>query len=230
MDKKIKAVLFDIDGTLLNCNGAGKKSLVDAAKDTFGTCGNMEKVNFQGKTDPLILKESLEEWGINRKTIEIKTPLLKEKYFSYLKKNMGLLDPFLLTGVKETLENLSQQEDIITGLLTGNFKESAMIKLESFSLNEYFRVGAFGDDAPLRNLLPEIARRRIKENFDLDIPFERIFIIGDTVHDIECANFAGAISVSVSTGWTDRDTLLSRKPDHHLDDLGDYEEFKKILF
>jgi len=80
----MKAVLFDIDGTILNCNSAGRAALIKATMDIFGTIGRMEKIDFQGKTDPLILTESLTIMGFSDQDIENKSGLLKEKYFTYL--------------------------------------------------------------------------------------------------------------------------------------------------
>ena len=102
----IKALLFDIDGTLLKCNGAGRSSLTRATKETFGTVGNMDKVDFQGKTDPIILKESLSSIGFDNLDIQNKTEQLKTRYFRYLKNDLRTHDPILLPGVNDILNKL----------------------------------------------------------------------------------------------------------------------------
>ena len=79
------------------------------------------------------------------------------------------------------------------GLLTGNFNESAMIKLEHFSIQNYFKFGAYGDDGEHRNHLPYVAKKRINQLTGMDIKFEDMIIIGDTVHDITCAKYVGAV-------------------------------------
>ena len=72
----IKAILFDIDGTILKCNGAGRKSLMLATRETFGTTGDMENNSFQGKTDLMILYESLKPDGIGESDIHDKFEIL----------------------------------------------------------------------------------------------------------------------------------------------------------
>ena len=227
--KAIKAVLFDIDGTILNCNSAGRAALVKATLDTFGTIGKMEKVDFQGKTDPLILKESLSIMGFSDKDIEEKSGLLKDKYFYYLQENMKTCEVTVYPGIKDILHALSERDDIILGLLTGNFTESAKIKLSSHDLNKYFKFGVYGDDAPIRNLLPEVAQKRITELFDLQISFKDTIIIGDTIYDVRCARYSGAVSIAVGTGWSKPDILKNENPDFYFDDLGNINEFMKIM-
>lgn len=217
----IKAVLFDIDGTLLKCFGAGKKSLIEACMEVFGTVGTMHAVDFQGKTDPLILLESLAIMGFREEDIHRNIEELKSRYFHHLKTNMFDSSSVLLPGVEDLLGRLSDHDGVLLGLLTGNFRESARIKLDRFDLNRFFTFGVFGDDASYRNDMPRLARDIIRDSFNVDIPFRDIVIIGDTMHDIACAKSSGAVSISVGTGWADPKALLNLEPDYFFDDLSD---------
>jgi phosphoglycolate phosphatase len=225
----IKSVLFDIDGTLIKCFGAGKKSLIKACEEVFGTSGEMNAVDFQGKTDPLILQESLGSMGFAEKDINRNIEALKTRYFHHLRTNIFDSTSVLLPGVDELLQKLSRIKTILTGLLTGNFRESAEIKLERFDLNRYFAFGVFGDDAAHRNHMPAIARKIIQERFGVDMPFEDIIIIGDTIYDIECAKSAGAVSISVGTGWIGKEVLLSHAPDYFFEDLSGTDRVLEII-
>jgi len=227
--KVIKAVLFDIDGTILNCNNAGRVALAKATLDTFGTIGRMDKLDFQGKTDPVILQESLSIMGFTEKDISEKSGILKDKYFSYLDESIKTHEVTLYPGIKEILTALSKRKDIILGLLTGNFTESARIKLGSHDLNSFFRFGVYGDDAPVRDLLPGVAQKRMNELFDLHIDFKNTVIIGDTVYDIRCAKNSGAVSVAVGTGWSTREILENENPDFYFDNFKDINKFMRIM-
>ncbi|MCL1833551.1 MAG: HAD hydrolase-like protein [Leptospirales bacterium] len=229
MIKETKAVLFDIDGTILNCNRAGRSALIKAAIDTFGTMGKMEIVDFQGKTDPTILQESLSIMGFSNKDIDDKSHILKEKYFYYLKESIKKHEVIVLPGIEDILLKLSEREDILLGLLTGNFTESAAIKLSSHDLNKFFKFGVFGDDAPIRDLLPEAAQRRILKLYNIKIDFKNTIIIGDTIYDVRCAKYSGAVSIAVGTGWGDPEELKKEKPDYYFDDLSNIDKFMKIL-
>ena len=189
----------------------------------------MHAVDFQGKTDPLILIESLGIMGYREEDIQRNIEELKNRYFEHLRTNIYDSSSVLLPGVEELLVRLSDSDSVMVGLLTGNFRESARIKLDRFNLNRFFTFGVFGDDAAYRNDMPPIARSMIKESFNIDVPYRNIVIIGDTVHDIACAKASGAVSVSVGTGWVDPGVLLALEPDYYFKDLSDVDSVMKAI-
>jgi phosphoglycolate phosphatase-like HAD superfamily hydrolase len=225
----MKAVLFDIDGTILSTGGAGRASFLEAAEKIFGATGHMESVDFRGKPDSQILAESFQNAGLSMEEITEKTPVFKKEYFAILRERILRHDCLLMPGTRELLDALYADRNIILCLLTGNFRDGAYIKIGHFELERYFSMGVFGDDAVRRTEMPPIARRRIRELHGIDLSFDRIIIIGDTVHDIECARSSGAVSIAVGTGWTDRDTLMTMKPDHYLDDLSDTRKVLDLI-
>jgi len=216
-----KSILFDIDGTILNCHGAGRLSLERACREVFGTTGRMSEINFQGKTDPLILYEALLPAGFQRAEIDLRLDELRERYTAELSVLIHEHEVVLLPGITGLLEKLTSMDGLILGLLTGNFRKGAEIKLSRFGLNRYFKFGVFCDDTADRNEMPPIARTKIRGIFDVDIAFEDMVIIGDTVHDVECGKRSGARTIAVGTGWTSREELLERRPDRYLEDLAD---------
>lgn len=189
----------------------------------------MDKINFQGKTDPLILKEALGESITESASYSEKIERLKEKYFTYLKENMPNYEAVILPGIEELLKKIDSHPSTITGLLTGNFMESAKIKLEQLDLYKYFSFGVYGDNAASRNGLPDVAKKILLTQFGHDLSPRDMIIIGDTVHDIECAKHAGAVSVAVATGWTRRDVLIAHRPDYYFDDFQDFTAFLRII-
>lgn len=195
----------------------------------FGTIGAMEHVNFQGKTDMLILNESLLGAGITEKELNNGIDILKKKYFSYLEARIRENEITLLPGIREILEALDTGNGVLLGLLTGNFSEGARIKLSKFDLARHFKFGVFCDDTHIRNEMPGIARNKLRQNFNIHVDFSDMIVIGDTVHDIACGKFSGARTLAVGTGWTEKETLLRCEPDYYLDDLHDTEEVLRII-
>lgn len=189
----------------------------------------MEAVDFQGKTDPLILRESLGVMGFSEDDINRGIDGLKRRYFERLADYIRDSASVLMPGVEDLLERLAGMDSVLPGLLTGNFRESARIKLGHFGLNRYFEYGVFGDDAAYRNDMPPIARRILRERYDIDLPFDDIVIIGDTAYDIECARASGAVSVAVGTGWVGKEALLSHGPDHYFEDLSDTDGVLAVI-
>jgi phosphoglycolate phosphatase len=226
----IKTILFDIDGTILRCHGAGKRSLESALIEIFGNTGAINSVHFQGKTDPIIIYESLLPAGFSMEQIDKDMDKLKERYFHYLQENINKAEVTLLPGIMTVLRSLNANPEILVGLLTGNFLEGAKIKLSVFDLFKRFKFGVFGDDTYIRNDMPGIAKNKIKKLFNSDITFNEMIIIGDTIYDIECAKYSGAISIAVGTGWTDEAVLKSKKPDYYFKDLSDNKEVIKAMY
>jgi phosphoglycolate phosphatase-like HAD superfamily hydrolase len=98
------------------------------------------------------------------------------------------------------LEALATQEEVLLGLLTGNVIMGAQLKLESFGIWQYFRLGAYGSDAGDRNALVPIAQARARRLLGYDIAPRQIVVIGDTPRDIRCAQVHGARAVAVAPG------------------------------
>lgn len=214
----------------MNCFDAGRRALVEACMAVFGTVGEMRRVNFQGKTDTLILSESLASMGFDREAITRGTERLKGHYFAALRRSLDEGSPRLLPGVVALLDRLAADPSVFLGLLTGNFRESAHIKLERFGLAAYFSFGAYGDDAEHRNDLPPVARELIARRFGLALPYRDMVIIGDTEHDINCARAHGAVALAVGTGWASREVLAAGDPDHYFDDLSDTTAVLRAIY
>jgi phosphoglycolate phosphatase-like HAD superfamily hydrolase len=136
----MKALLFDIDGTILSTGGAGRASFLEAAEKIFGATGHMEKVDFRGKPDSQILAESFQNAGLSMEEIREKTPLFKKEYFAILRKRI-LKHDCLLMPESVALEALYADRDVILCLLTGNFRDGAYIKKVASNLRS---ISAWG--------------------------------------------------------------------------------------
>jgi phosphoglycolate phosphatase len=122
----------------------------------------------------------------------------------------------VLPGVGALLD-ASAQDGCIVGLLTGNLKRGAQLKLGTHNLWDRFSVGAFADDNRDRNMLGPIAKKRAEAKFQT--AFDELFIVGDTPRDIACGQAANATVLAVATGRYSRENLTAHKPDYLFDDL-----------
>ena len=151
---------------------------------------------------------------------------LQEQYTTRLIEELsgGISRPRALPGVSLLLERLASQQSVTLGLLTGNFRATARLKLEHFGLWHYFICGAFGDDAADRNGLVPIAIARARAlGFEHATP-ERTIVIGDTPHDVRCAQAGGARSVGVATGSASASSLEAAGADVVFDDLSNVDD------
>jgi phosphoglycolate phosphatase-like HAD superfamily hydrolase len=195
-------VLFDIDGTMLLANGAGRRSVHQAMMDVFGATGP-EQHPFDGKTDPQILRELGTMAGIADALIHEKMDAALDRYYGYLESDITGAPHMveLLPGVNELLDTLEARDDVMLGLLTGNIEAGASLKVRAVNIAfERFVVGAYGSDAPSRPELPAIAQARASSILGRELPGAQIVIIGDTPHDLTCGLQIGAKAIGVETG------------------------------
>ena len=162
----MKLVLFDIDGTLISGGRAGRRSLGAAFEEIFDLEDVerfMKQVSFNGRTDPLIVRDVARVAGIESSRLE---DALEKLYDCYLQKlreiTGGPHGSSLCPGFPELLEALEKQPGVMLGLLTGNIEAGARTKLEPFDLNRYFGAGGFGSDWRIGAPLPRWPGRSSK--------------------------------------------------------------------
>jgi phosphoglycolate phosphatase-like HAD superfamily hydrolase len=105
------------------------------------------------------------------------------------------------------------------GLLTGNIRLGAEIKLRRYDLWEMFHIGAFADDHEERNHIAAAALQRGRRVLGKHLQPEEIVVIGDTPFDVQCGKFIGAKVLAVATGGATSDELRFHKPDWVVEDL-----------
>lgn len=226
----MKLILFDIDGTLICSNGAGREVMAASLRDVFGTTGPIETYPFGGKTDRQIITDLLTAAGFSRENIDLNLPavyqLMVEKG-RHLFPQRGMKPCY---GVAALLEELGQRNDVTLGLLTGNIADTAPLKLAAAGIAPcQFRLGAYGSDSMDRNDLPCIAMQRAANLTSFTYSGKNTIIIGDTPADILCARSGEATAVAVASGWTDALTLAQYQPDYLLNDLSDTTGVINIL-
>lgn len=226
-----KLLLFDIDGTLIRSNGAGRLTLAYALEKVFGKVGPLENYNMSGKTDPRIIIDLLTAVGIPRKEIQKKLPAIYEHMAEHGQKIFPDKEMTPCVGVPELLEQLGQRDDVLLGLLTGNSQLTAPLKLAAAGIDPLqFKVGAYGSDAMDRNELPLIGMSRASQLTGKPFNGNNTVIIGDTPADILCARAGKATAVAVASGWHAAATLTEYRPDHIFDNLGDTQHVLRVLF
>ena len=195
-------VLFDIDGTLLRSDGAGRRAIHRALQEVFGTTGPADYW-FDGKTDPQIVRDLMRVAGHGDDRIDADMRRLLDRYVECLREELAApgYDPRPLPGVPELLDALERRADVILGLLTGNIEPGARAKLEAVGLDPArFRVGAFGSDRELRPELPAVAQARTHAQLGVHVHGPAIVVIGDTPADVTCGQSLGARAIGVATG------------------------------
>jgi phosphoglycolate phosphatase-like HAD superfamily hydrolase len=224
------AVLFDIDGTLLRTSGAGAKALTHALVTELEVEHDrvhaaMSTVDFRGATDRAILRKLGDALDV---ALEPRQESLLGHYLLALEHHLANAHVEVLPGVNELLAALGLRTDVYVGILTGNIRSAARLKLGAIGhAGLVERAGGFGEDGMRRQDLAAVARERL---FAAGVtPSARIIVVGDTEHDVSCGKHIGAYTVAVATGWTARETLFAAGPDMFLDDLSVHDAFLELL-
>ena len=227
-------LLFDIDGTLVDTEGAGLISLREGFFESFPDRKGEEfpPLDLGGATDGSVVAFLFEHFRIEdhdhhrSQFFREYERVLERKLREFQAENKGRVLP----GIPALLARLAERrEDFVLALLTGNTEEGARIKLRSFGLESYFRLGAFGSDHHDRNELGPIALERAEKELGRAYAPHRAIVIGDTGKDIACARACGARVIAVATGAVSREELAEGRPDGLLSDLEDTESAIAML-
>src|SRR6185436_5195668 len=214
----IRLVLFDIDGTLIHTSGAGEKAFARVFANLFGISDGTEKLKFAGRTDVAILREFFIHNAIEPSPDNIEQ--FFDAYVFMLEHMLQQLPGGAHPGVWHWLRELRELPQApVIGLLTGNIRLGAEIKLRQFNLWPEFATGAFADDSAERNEIAAIAKRRGETLLGHPLRGEEVLVIGDTPLDIACARAIGAKVLAVGTGMYRPRDLLPLKPDWAVENL-----------
>ena len=201
-----------------------------AFEEVFAVANAFQGIPMAGRTDAWILNDAAAAHGIPPDSSLLAR--FKDAYVRYLAIELekpGVNRKGLMPGVRELLDALAPRDEVFLALLTGNYEAGARLKLEYFDLWKYFSCGAFGDDAPHRNVLVPRALARVAVCGGPSFAATDAIVIGDTPLDVGCAAHAGARSLAVATGSHSVEELRAAGADDVLSDLGNTDEVLRVL-
>ncbi|MFO0828949.1 MAG: haloacid dehalogenase-like hydrolase [Phycisphaerales bacterium] len=215
-------VLFDIDGTLLRSQGAGVASMQRAFDELFpGLDVSMDGIPVAGRLDTLIWHDVMTRAGLDPSTTALAE--FRARYAAILGSRLrNGTRVVTMPGVPELVARLDDRDDVVVGLLTGNWPDTARLKIVAAGLDhDRFRLGAFAGDGPDRRSLPPVAMQRFAAIEGREPQPSRVIVIGDTPHDVYCAKFNGCRAIAVATGGATLDSLAATDADLVVETLAD---------
>ena len=219
-------VLFwDIDGTLLTTGRAGVPAWEAAVREVTGRDFELSSIRVPGLTDFQIAVRTFEMLGLEPDEQTVRR--MVKRYEELLPESLPKKQGRVLPNVRGILEELRLRGGARSYLLTGNTRGGARAKLSHYGLFDFFPDGAFAEDARERSTIAaralELARRAgpVGEN--------AVFVIGDTPHDIHCANAIDARTIAVATGGYTVDELREHGPWRLFEELPPPSEFLSLI-
>jgi phosphoglycolate phosphatase len=211
-----QAYLHAVDGTLLSCGGAGRRSLERSLVEHCGPFdGALATLRLDGMTDRLIVREALGLLG--HPFSEDRCDAVLARYLVHLEDEIAAPGYRVLPGVVETLDGL-RGRGALYGLCTGNVVGGARVKLARGGLDRYFEwgpeaPGGFAADGEARERIVLAALRRASARLGRPLDAREALVVGDTPRDVEAAHLAGCPVLAVATGRYAPDALRAAGAD-----------------
>ena len=218
------AVLFDIDGTLLQTGGAGHVAFAESFQEVFGLSEIPSGIAFAGRSDRAIAEEIMQTCGIDSSLANWQK--FFADYCSRIERVLEACEGIVLPGVLDLLDLLDKDEHTGLGLLTGNTEFGAKAKTSAYGLGDRFAFGGYGDERTNRDDIAVDARAAAEQFVASNRDAEMLcgtMVIGDTPADVRCGRAIDAFVVAVATGNSSVEELAACEPDLVLSDLTDSE-------
>ena len=191
---RTEAMIFDVDGTLIDSNDAHARAWVDALEKNGITCSVDEVRKLIGMgSDKLLPRVASVEMDSQRgkKLLDDRGAIFRERYFNTIGPFAGaraLLLRLKEDGVRLAVASSAQEEEL------GRFLEIAQVR-------DLIEESTSSDDAEKSKPDPDIVEAALSR---LGSSREATIMVGDTPYDIEAASRARVRSIALrSGGWID---------------------------
>lgn len=228
----MKYILWDIDGTLIRTGRAGLHALTQTMSDLYEL-----KFEFDfpagGRTDLFIAQQLLNKLPNKQDlSLEVEAQRLLKHYQEILPYFLTKYrhDGAVMPNIVPILDYLHASKLHKSLLLTGNLRVGAEHKIHCYGLNEYFdfELSGFGDNTIHRNEIAKECFDKLR-SIDPSINSDNIIVIGDTLHDITCADHISAKCIAVATGGESLDNLAQANPWQVYNHLPPVEVFAQLM-
>jgi phosphoglycolate phosphatase-like HAD superfamily hydrolase len=219
------ALFWDIDGTLLTTGKAGVPAWEMAVREIVERDFELASFRVAGLTDYQIAVRTFEMLDVDADESTVRR--MVARYEALLPTELPKKRGHVMPNVREILDHLQRDPDVHLYLLTGNTPGGARAKLTHYDLFKYFEGGAFAEDAGDRASIAARALALARANSP--VGDDGAFVIGDTPHDVDCANAIGARTIAVATGGYSRAELMTHRPWRVFDVLPPAEEFARLI-
>ena len=183
---KLKAILFDLDGVIIDSFEAWY-SVFNIVRKNFNL-SEISREEFRNRTWGGSVNADVKNYFKNKDTKEIEK-LYKQLISEYMHKTK------LLPDAKKVLEAI-KNKNIKIGLVTNTFRKTVLEVLEFHKLKHYFNSIVSADDVERVKPYPDPV---IKLCENLGIMPDEAILVGDTKNDYKAGKSAGCFVVGLNT-------------------------------
>ena len=219
-DMGLRAVIFDLDGTITHFN-------IDYVGMRKAALAELDKMNLRTPelTEQLYLYVILEK--VKRTADALTYEKLRERIYGRLEaiEIKAAREVTLHPNIEEILREL-RDRGIRLGLVTNNGRSGANLTLDRFKLKAFFDTIVTRDDCQEMKPAPAPVIMVLAR---LNAQAEDSILVGDGVMDMIAAKAAGLRSVAVATGPSGMQHLLQAEPDYVIASISDLPELVNLL-
>lgn len=205
----MKAVIFDMDGVIIDSEPLHQRVEADLLKELGGEMTDDERESFVGTTDEHLWSWVKEKFKVDL-SVEEMIQMKKERFIEEIH-TVPLVD-----GVKELLENL-KEEGYLIALASSNNRQAVDKIIEQFDLEKYLELAMSGEDVKKGKPNPEMFLKTAKA---MQVKAKECLVIEDARNGVIAAKKAGMKCIAY-------DNPKSGKQDLSAADLilEDYDHF-----
>jgi pyrophosphatase PpaX len=199
---RVRALLFDLDGTLIDTVALILSSFRHATNEVLGAA-LPDEVLMQNVGVPLAIQMR-----------EFAPEHADELLRVYREHNSRIHDDMVAEypGTRETLERMASR-GFPMGVVTSKGTPMARRGLDAFGLGDFFEVLVTSDDVDIYKPDPYPLRYAAEL---IGIPVEECLYLGDSPHDMSAALAAGSVSVAALWGAFGPEAVLQPGPEYAL--------------
>lgn len=209
MSRRFDAVLFDLDGTLIDSTELIVRSYQHTLRELAQREPSRESI-ISGFGTPLV--DNLHRLSPNPSLV----PQMVDVYSEYNERHHDeLVTPF--AAATEAVRRL-RAAGVPLAIVTGKRRRYAQMGLRLAGLDAHFDAVIPPECTERGKPDPEPVRAALRK---LEVEPDRALFVGDSPHDVAAARAAGVAAAAVAWGPFERSVLEAAGPDHWLDDGGD---------
>ena len=210
---EIKAVLFDMDGVLIDSMPVIRKAFETAYREIVDVDASPEHI-------ATLIEQYCQFLGYGFKQIMDRMGLPHAMHAPFVHVSRASLDEIVVfEGVREALSVLSRQGMLLT-VATGKDGYRAREILQKFDLESYFILVTGSDEIPCPKPAPDMLLYQLKR---LKIPPGQAVMVGDSPADIQAGKAAGVTTIAALWGYAHYEQL--KDADYCFSDILEFCRF-----